>query len=52
MVVVRIAAFGRVDYGFDDAVRHPNADNAQCIPQAAVKDVVADIPHPFETDKR
>jgi hypothetical protein len=52
MVVVRIAAFGRIDHGFDNAVRHPHADNAQGIPQATVKDVMADIPHPFETDKR
>lgn len=49
MVAAASFALHGIDHGFDDTKSHPHPNNAERIPEAAVKHQVAHIPNPFKT---
>jgi len=51
-MMVRVSAFGGIDDGLDDTKGHAHADDAQRIPQTAMKHIMANIPNPFKANKR
>ncbi len=50
MVMAALALHG-VDDRFDDNVGHAHTDDAQRVPQATVKNIVAHIPYPLKADE-
>jgi hypothetical protein len=51
LVVMAALALHGVDDGFDDNEGHAHTDDAQRVPQATVKNIVAHIPYPLKTDE-
>ena len=48
LVVVGILSFDRIDGGLNDAVRHADAQNRECVPQPSHEDHMTHIPNPFK----